>query len=161
MTLVCSSNLSQPSLVLQRPVCPIRYLGAWKKSERHGAKGVRGRLIVLLLWKLWGALRTYAKNSEIQTYSSLTGPMKEESSAFFGDYVEEIVLWANLHGLQVVTMVMVSLSKATHDQDNQPMRCVNWTASISTQHALCLQIKSVLWKQLWYVISGDWCCGPF
>lgn len=98
---------------------------------------------------------------ESLTYSSLTGPMKEESSAFFGDYVEEIVLWANLHGLQVVTMVMVSLSKATHDQDNQPVRCVNWTASLSTQHALCLQIKSVLWKQLWYVISGDWCCGPF
>lgn len=57
---------------------------------------------------------------ETQTYSSLTGPMKKESSAFFGDYVEEIIPWANLHGLQVVTMIMVSLSKATHDQDNQP-----------------------------------------
>lgn len=57
---------------------------------------------------------------ETQTYSSLTGPMKKESSAFFGDYVEEIIPWANLHGLQVVTMVMVSLSKATHGQDNQP-----------------------------------------
>lgn len=99
---------------------------------------------------------------ETQTYSSVTGPMKKESSAFFGDYVEEIIPWANLHGLQVVTMVMVSLSKATHDQDSQPMRCVNWTANISTQHALCLQIKSVLWKQLRYVISGDWCCvDPF
>lgn len=70
---------------------------------------------------------------ETQTYSSLTGPTKKESSAFFGDYVEEIIPWANLHGLQVVTMVMVSLSKATHDQDNHsPMRCVNWMANIST-----------------------------
>lgn len=50
MTLVCSSQPSQPSLVFLGPVCPSRHLEEIG-SKRLRAEGVKGRFIVLLLGK--------------------------------------------------------------------------------------------------------------